>query len=532
LFPVEASRPANGSLLHHVTVRGGYEAIALRLLGGVVVGRDVTQDGVYRERGLYRAGADPRAALDARKIELRAEISRLESSTRDAAAARTTVAGLRARASGAAQPDEINRLLQAARAAEAGAAEEAAALEEQAITAEAHAATLAQELEVRSREAAERNAVRHQRELDRSRSADRIESLRRQAALVGDDVTRLEAGSEERSRHVAESEEALAKALKVVPELRAARDAAEVALQSAEHDAPDDEAELAESAKRLVAVEEARIDARLRTGNLEGNLELIAREAELLQARMDEIRSRMPDGVAPEEIPGGKAREKEMRALERRLEEIGPTNALAESEFRELEERYKNMAEQLDDITSARTDLEDLITKLREEEDSRYEAVFGAVAANFHEYFNQLNPGGRATLRHADGDDGPRSGVEILVQPPRKRLQNVTLLSSGERSLAALALVLALDEVNPSPFTILDEVDAALDDANVDRFGQMVARMGEKRQFLVITHNHVTMSYASTLYGIHLDESGSSHLVSVRLDDIRKPASATAAQAG
>ncbi|TMG30709.1 MAG: hypothetical protein E6H95_03410 [Chloroflexi bacterium] len=146
----------------------------------------------------------------------------------------------------------------------------------------------------------------------------------------------------------------------------------------------------------------------------------------------------------------------------------------------------------------------------------------------------KLNPGGRATLRHADGDDGPRSGVEILVQPPRKRLQNVTLLSSGERSLAALALVLALDEVNPSPFTILDEVDAALDDANVDRFGQMVARLGAQRQFLVITHNHVTMSYASTLYGIHLDESGSSHLVSVRLDDIRKPATraATTAQAG
>jgi chromosome segregation protein len=110
----------------------------------------------------------------------------------------------------------------------------------------------------------------------------------------------------------------------------------------------------------------------------------------------------------------------------------------------------------------------------------------------------------------------------------------VTLLSSGERSLAALALVLALDEVNPSPFTILDEVDAALDDANVGRFGEMVARLGLQRQFLVITHNHVTMSHASSLYGIHLDESGASHIVSVRLEDIRKPAARAAktAQAG
>jgi chromosome segregation protein len=301
-------------------------------------------------------------------------------------------------------------------------------------------------------------------------------------------------------------------------------EAARDELAAVEVESPEEEAELAEGARKLVALEEARIDARLKTSTLDGNLELISREAELLAARMEEIRARMPDGVAPEEIPGGKAREKEMRALERRLEEIGPTNALAESECRELEDRYSNLHQQLEDIAAARADLDTLIAKLREEEESRYEAVFGAVAANFHEYFSQLAPGGRATLKHAEGDEGPRTGVEILVQPPKKRLQNVTLLSSGERSLAALALVLALDEVNPSPFTILDEVDAALDDANVGRFGEMLARLGRERQFLVITHNHVTMSYASTLYGIHLDESGTSHIVSVRLEDVRQPA--------
>src|SRR5207247_11359778 len=148
-----------------------------------------------------------------------------------------------------------------------------------------------------------------------------------------------------------------------------------------------DEAGVAEAAEQLVALEEARIAARLRTGTLEGNLELITREAELLQARMDEIRSRMPDGVAPEEIPGGKSREREMRALERRLEEIGPTNALAEAECRELEERYQNLAAQLEDIAAARADLEQLIGQLRQEEEARYEAVVGAVAADLHEYF-------------------------------------------------------------------------------------------------------------------------------------------------
>jgi chromosome segregation protein len=374
-----------------------------------------------------------------------------------------------------------------------------------------------------------------QSELERARWRDRREDLERQLASIAEDLVRHRDASEERAKRVADAETSIAAATEALPRMRSEVDAAKERLAATERESPGEEAEMAEGARRLVALEETRIDARLKAGTLEGNLELIAREAELLAARMEEIRQRMPDGVAPEEIPGGKAREKEMRALERRLQEIGPTNALAEAECRELEERFETLNTQLDDITAARADLEQLIAKLREEEELRYEAVFGAVAANFHEYFSQLAPGGRATLRHADGDDGPRSGVEILVQPARKRLQNVTLLSSGERSLAALALVLALDEVNPSPFTVLDEVDAALDDANVGRFGEMLARLGTQRQFLVITHNHVTMAHASTLYGIHLDESGASHIVSVRLEDIRKPsarAASSTAQAG
>jgi chromosome segregation protein len=425
---------------------------------------------------------------------------------------------------------ETARLLATAREAEAALASKLADLEAAAVAVEEHASNLDRDLEDRIRELAEQRAAYQQREMWR----ERVESLRRQIAAVEDDVERLRQASRQRAEQLAQARSAATAAGEALPELRTADEQARRALATAEQESPEDEAEMAETARKLVTLEEARIDARLREGNLQGNLELVARESDLLQARMEEIRSRMPDGVAPEEVPGGKAREREMRALERRLEEIGPTNALAEQECRELEERYANLASQLEDITAARADLEGLIDKLRHEEESRYEAVFGAVAANFHEYFSELNPGGRATLRHAEGDEGPRTGVEILVQPPRKRLQNVTLLSSGERSLAALALVLALDEVNPSPFTILDEVDAALDDANVDRFGQMVARLGTQRQFLVITHNHVTMSYASTLYGIHLDESGSSHLVSVRLEDVRKPAAraATTLQAG
>jgi chromosome segregation protein len=541
LFPLPSTPPAaQGSLLEHVMCRPGYELIARRLIGDAVVGEQVTIDGTYRESGLVRAGSDPRVEIDARRSRLRERIAGLEpdmtntdDSARHLKLCEAKLADLRARAGGAGRSDETARQLESARTEEQSLAGRLPELERAALESEARAAGAAAELEAHVGALAEHRALAHQAELERARWRDRLADLHRQLASVEEDQIRGKRAAEERGSRMAEAGAAAQAAMEILPALSQAATAARSALALAEAEVPEDEAEMAEGARRLIGLEEARIDARLKAGTLEGNLELIARETELLQARMDEIRSRMPDGVAPEEVPGGKAREREMRALERRLEEIGPTNSLAASECRELEERFEVLRTQLEDIAAARADLEQLIGKLRAEEESRYEAVFGAVAANFHEYFSQLAPGGRATLKHADGDDGPRSGVEILVQPARKRLQNVTLLSSGERSLAALALVLALDEVNPSPFTVLDEVDAALDDANVGRFGEMLARLGAQRQFLVITHNHVTMSHASTLYGIHLDESGSSHLVSVRLEDIRKPATRAAkAQAG
>ena len=541
LYPVPAPDALPGSLFEHTRCRPGYELIARCLLGHVVVGDGVTAEGVYRDAGLVRAGADPKVEIDARRVHLRERMAALEpaaSLARSAAQAvkqaESELAQLRAQAGSAARSEETARLLEAARQAEEAESARLAELERVAAAAEDRAAVVARELETGLEELAERRAVAQQGELERARWRERVDDLKRQLDSVGQEMARLRSAAADRRARMDELAAAANTAAESLPALVEAAGAARAALAATEQESPEDEAEMAEGARRLVALEEARIDARLKAGTLEGNLELLAREADLWQARMDEIRSRMPGGVAPEEVPGGKVREKEMRSLERRLEEIGPTNALADAECRELEERFQTLADQLQDIAAARADLEQLIGKLREEEESRYEAVFGAVAANFNEYFAELNPGGRATLRHAEGEEGPRTGVEILVQPPRKRLQNVTLLSSGERSLAALALVLALDAVNPSPFTILDEVDAALDDANVGRFGQMVARLGSERQFLVITHNHVTMSHASTLYGIHLDESGSSHLVSVRLDDIRKPATraASTAQAG
>jgi chromosome segregation protein len=525
--------PVPRSLLEHVHCRRGHERLARRLLGQIVLGEgpglNVTLEGEYREAGLVRRGHDPRAELAARRRDLIERIGELEplagesgARHRRAQEAEAALAGLRAVLAQEAALEEAARQLAALVAEDAGQAARLETLEAAATEAETHATELGRMADKRERMLAEHSAAVARLELERERWRDRSGDLRRQADAVAADLAGLDLARQERAKRVA-----VAKSEADALEERLIGLEAEVGeigarLAAAEADSPEEEAELAEAARRLLAVEEARVDCRLRVTTLEGNLALAARDAELAQARMDDIRSRLPEGLAPEEVPGGKAREREIRALERRLEEIGPTNPLAVAECEELEARHSTLEAQLEDIAAARSDLGELIDRLRSEEESRYEAVFGAVAVNFQELFERLSPGGRATLRHAAGEDGPWSGVEILVQPPRKRLQRVTLLSSGERSLAALALVLALEAVNPSPFVILDEVDAALDDANVGRFAELVAELGQSRQFLVITHNHVTMAGAGALYGIHLDESGSSHVVSVLLEEVRR----------
>jgi chromosome segregation protein len=534
LLPAGRVEAGRGSLAEHVRAEPGFEWLAAQLLGEIGAGaggglsRWATREGVYREPGLIRAGDDDRVRLAIRRRELTERLAALlpiaETSQRTAALARKAEAELaevRDRAAGRPGLMEALNHLESARAAETELEARLPELERAESAAAERASELRTALHEGERRIAAWEAERRRLESERSRWRERAADLRRQLMRLEAERELAEAGTASRSARLAETETALREAREAEPELEAAVAAARQALNSAEDDSPSGEAELAEAARRLVSLEEARVDARLRVRTLEGNLELVAREVELLEARMEEIRNRLPLGQAPEEVPGGKAREKEMRQLERRLEELGPVNPLAESEHVELEERCRTIDEQLADITAARSDLEGLVRKLREEEDSRYDAVFGAVAAGFQEYFAELSAGGKASLRHVEGDDGPQAGVEILVQPPRKRLQNITLLSSGERSLTALALVLALAEVNPAPFMILDEVDAALDDANVGRYGEVLHRLGEERQLIVITHNHVTMASAAALYGIHLDEAGRSHIVSVRLEDIR-----------
>jgi chromosome segregation protein len=198
------------------------------------------------------------------------------------------------------------------------------------------------------------------------------------------------------------------------------------------------------------------------------------------------------------------------------------------------------IAIQRDDLARASASLRAMARHLEHEIEQRFDTVFGAVSFHFQELYAELFPGGRATLRLEEAEppaldlDAPppaerRPGVEILAQPPGKRQTPLRLLSGGERALTALAVVLALQQVNPSPFYVFDEVDAALDDSNVLRFTRMLRRLGEKQQFLVVTHNHITMAAADALWGVTIDADGTSSVLGVRFDEAEVTGAPTAA---
>ncbi|PNZ45413.1 chromosome segregation protein SMC [Staphylococcus simulans] len=201
------------------------------------------------------------------------------------------------------------------------------------------------------------------------------------------------------------------------------------------------------------------------------------------------------------------------------IEELGPVNLNAIEQFEEVYERFTFLDEQRTDLREAKATLEQIIREMDQAVMDRFKTTFHAVQGHFSEVFKSLFGGGQAELKLTD-DDYLTAGVEIIVQPPGKKLQHLSLLSGGERALSAIALLFALLKVRSAPFVILDEVEAALDEANVIRYANYLRQLSEKTQFIVITHRKGTMEAADRLYGITMQESGVSKLVSVNLNTI------------
>ena len=209
--------------------------------------------------------------------------------------------------------------------------------------------------------------------------------------------------------------------------------------------------------------------------------------------------------------------------LAEKLEGMGPVNLVADDEYRELTERLEFLRSQHDDLVQSMKDLEKALRGMTRTAQDRFQEAFEQINRHFGEIFSRLFEGGRAELRMVPPEDGEEDplelGVELMAQPRGKRLQAVTLMSGGERALTGLALLFAIFYYRPSPFCVLDEVDAPLDDANIHRFIRVLRELCTQTQFIVITHNRKTMEAADVLYGVTMQEPGLSRLVSVKLTE-------------
>jgi len=208
----------------------------------------------------------------------------------------------------------------------------------------------------------------------------------------------------------------------------------------------------------------------------------------------------------------------EADSLRQRLEGFGAINMLALEELAEAEERHLFLTSQRQDIIDSIAATEEALREIKQRSRERFRSAFEAINENFTQFFQELFGGGRGEMTLMEADDILEAGIEVVAQPPGKRLQNIQLLSGGEKAMTALGLVLAIFKYRPSPFCLLDEVDAPLDDANVGRFANKIADMSEKTQFIVITHNKRTMEAARALYGVTMQEPGVSKVVSVKFE--------------
>jgi chromosome segregation protein len=218
------------------------------------------------------------------------------------------------------------------------------------------------------------------------------------------------------------------------------------------------------------------------------------------------------------------AAENSYREMKQRIENMGAVNMMALEEYNECEQRFTFLTRERDDLLQSIADTQQAIKELDAITKERFEQAFASINTNFTSAFQTIFGGGTAEMRLTEPDSSGDAGIDIVASPPGKRLQNVLLLSGGEKAMTALALLIAIFRYQPSPFCILDEVDAPLDEANVGRFTRLIGDMSAQTQFIVVTHNRKTMETGSVLYGVTMQEPGVSKIVSVRWEGDEAPA--------
>jgi chromosome segregation protein len=211
----------------------------------------------------------------------------------------------------------------------------------------------------------------------------------------------------------------------------------------------------------------------------------------------------------------------EIQTLTKRCESFGGVNLMAIEEFEELKNRFQFLTKQQSDLLTAKDMLEQTIRKINRTTRELFVDTFNKVNEQFRIHFKMLFNGGEAQLILVDPENALESGIEIVARPPGKKLQTITLLSGGEKTMTAIALIFSVFKVNPSPFCVLDEIDAALDEANVDRFALVLKEFAKIAQFIVITHNKKTIANANVMYGVTMQQRGVSRVVSVKFSEFK-----------
>jgi chromosome segregation protein len=464
---------------------------------------------------------EERDTIDRRQEEARTSIGRLEGAQRQADE-RLTVAQRRLFEAREAA-EELSRRAAEAGAAHAALVERAGALaieivrlEEAGVELEERASALAAELDETRRRVDQLRTAIAAGETQLDADIRELDALRDVVMATGEAVTALRGRADDLEASIKEARGALDAIRAVVSELDVARATAQADLSHLAHTCED--AVNATLDEVVVEVEQLERD-----GNaIPDAAAIFAEEADedrAVDGPQSPVTSLTDDLRLATEDSAKRtlSAEEAIAALRGKIERLGPVNMMAIEQFDELETRHVFLTTQRTDLVESIAQTSEAIKRIDETTRARFVEAFTAINTNFQQTFSTLFGGGRAGLTLLDETDPLESGIEIIAQPPGKRLQSVQLLSGGEKALTAIALMFAMFKFKPSPFCVLDEIDAPLDDANIGRFVEMLRGMQAFTQFILITHNRKTMEIANRLYGVTMEEPGVSKLISLEL---------------
>ena len=368
---------------------------------------------------------------------------------------------------------------------------------------------------------------RHAIESQREPIAARVRDLRERMETCASEITSYTAKIAQFRAEITESEQKIS-------ELAATREQSQQQIAGLQHQRGEVATGIEQAEEELRAIRKQASDAQSQKSGFEIQLAQKRMEAQNLKDRVwqkyqvnvedvrgDTINITIADqGPAiTEQVPmptDWDAIEQQVAEMQSRIDAMGPVNVEAIHEFEELEERYKFLTQQHEDLIKAKDQLLQVIAKINVTTKQLFQETFEKVRENFQLMYGELFGGGKANLIMLDETDPLESGIEIVAKPPGKQLQSITLLSGGERALTAIALLFAIYSVKPSPFCVLDELDAPLDESNINRFIRIMQRFVQQSQFVIVSHNKRTIGMADALYGITMEEHGVSKVVSVK----------------